>query len=265
MTISAWLRVVAALGACFLPLLASAAQGNARVLLIGTFHFANPGLDQHNVKAVDVLAPQRQGEIRWIVDSLARFRPTHVAVEWPAATVDERYPKYLEGTLPESRNEVVQLGFRLAQQHGLKRVHGIDVEGTFPYGPVAEWARANGKEADLQHAGAEETAYITALQERASLGAVMRYMNEPGSIARNHAFYPVALEMGRGNDQPGVKLMSAWHERNLGMCARVLQAIEGGDRMVVIVGQGHVYLVRQCLQEAPGVELEDPLDYLPRE
>jgi len=265
MTVSAWLRASTVLAACFLPLLATAGQGNARVLLIGTFHFANPGLDQHNVKAVDVLTPQRQTEIQWIADGLARFRPTHVGVEWPAATVDERYPKYLAGTLPESRNEVVQLGFRLAKQHGLKRVHGIDVEGSFPYEPVAKWASANGREAELQHAGAEETAYITALQERGSLGGVLRYMNEPGSIARNHAFYPVMLEMGRGDDQPGVKLMSAWHERNLGMCARILQAIEGGDRMIAIVGQGHVYLVRQCLQEAPSVELADPIDYLPRD
>jgi hypothetical protein len=262
MTIFTWLRASAALTACLIPLVAPAAQGNARVLLIGTFHFSNPGMDQHNVKAVDVLAPQRQAEIQLIVDGLARFRPTHVGVEWPASIVEQRYPEYLAGTLPESRNEVVQLGFRLAKKHGLKRVHGIDVEGTFPYEPVARWASANGREAELQHAGAEETAYITALQERASLGAALRYMNESGSIARNHAFYPVVLEMGRGDDQPGVKLMSAWHERNLGMCARVLQAIEGGDRMVVIVGQGHVYLIRQCLQEAPGVELDNPLDYL---
>jgi hypothetical protein len=263
MKIFDWLRTGAIIAACCIPLAASAAQGDARVLLVGTFHFANPGMDQHNVKAVDVLTPQRQAEIQWIVDSLARFRPTHVGVEWPAAIVDERYPKYVDGTLPESRNEVVQLGFRLAKKHGLKHVTGIDVEGTFPYEPVARWAQANGREAELQHAGAEETAYITALQERTSLGSVLRYMNEEGSIARNHAFYPVLLEMGQGDDQPGVKLMSAWHERNLGMCARILQAIEGGDRMVVFVGQGHVYLIRQCLQEAPGVELDDPLDYLP--
>src|SRR6185503_18770752 len=102
-----------------------------QVMLVGTYHFSNPGRDVNNVKAVDVLAAERQREIARLVASLAKFAPTKVAVEWPAQVVQERYPKFLAGQLPESSNEVVQLGFRLARERGLKSVYGLDVDGDF--------------------------------------------------------------------------------------------------------------------------------------
>jgi hypothetical protein len=244
---------------------ASGRETNARVMLVATYHFANPGQDIHNVKAVDVLAPERQSEIEAVTRSLARFEPNRVAVEWPADVVDERYARYRNDSLPVSSNEVVQLGFRLARARGLERVHGIDVAGDFPFEPVAAWAKRHGQTAQLDAmmaAGAAEVARISDLQQRTSIGGVLRYMNEPAGIALNHAFYPPLLRMGAGQDQPGATLISAWYARNLAICARLLQIIEPGDRIAVFYGQGHVYLLRQCVTEQPDVELVDPLTYL---
>src|SRR5881394_3547291 len=92
--------------------LAVAPEPPVKVMIVGTFHMSNPGHDLHNTKVDDVLAAPRQTEIETIAASLARFQPTQVDVEWPADLVNQRYPKYLAGTLPPSRNEVVQLGFR---------------------------------------------------------------------------------------------------------------------------------------------------------
>jgi Family of unknown function (DUF5694) len=70
------------------------------------------------------------------------------------------------------------------------------------------------------------------------------------------------LTLGSGDEQPGVKLVSAWYARNLAICARLLQEIKPGDRVVVFYGQGHIYLLQQCLREQAGVQLVDPLSYL---
>ena len=51
------------------------------VLLIGAFHMANPGRDVFNMQVDEVLAPQRQREIRECVEHLKGFRPTKVALE----------------------------------------------------------------------------------------------------------------------------------------------------------------------------------------
>lgn len=243
----------------------AAETATTRIMLVGTYHFSNPGKDLNNVKAVDVLAPQRQREIGSLVGALARFKPTHVGVEWPKDVVQEQYAKFLEGTLPESRNEVVQLGFRLARDSGLKSVRGLDVAGDFPFGPVAEWAEGHGRKGDidaLMEFGAREVAHISGLQDRTSIGGVLRDLNTQASIARNHSFYPPMLTLGDGDEQPGVNLVSAWYTRNFAICARLLQWVKPGDRAVVFYGQGHVYLLQQCLREQPGVQLVDPLGYL---
>lgn len=237
-----------------------------QIMLVGTFHMANPGADLHNVKVDDMLAPQRQSEIEAVAAALARFQPTRVGVEWPADVVNERYAKFLAGTLPPSHNEVVQLGFRLARKLNLPQVDGLDVDGEFPFDDVAAWAKAHGRGAEIDRAMAEGEADVkklTALQASKSVGGILRYMNEPTEIALNHSFYPPMLTMGSGTEQPGVKLVSAWYQRNLAICARLLQAVKPGDRVVVFYGQGHIYLLRQCLREQPGIKVVNSLEYLP--
>jgi hypothetical protein len=246
------------------PTLAADAA-KTQVMLVGTYHFANPGRDIHNVEAVDVLAAERQREIGKVVTALEKFKPGRVGVEWPEQAAQESYAKFLAGTLPENRNEVVQLGFRLARESGLKSVHGLDVAGDFPFEALATWANNNGRKGEidaLMAFGAKEVEHISGLQQRTSIGGVLRYLNGQASIALNHSLYPPMLTMGSGDDQPGVKLLSAWYTRNLAICARLLQQMNPGDRVVVFYGQGHIYLLQQCLREQPGVQLVDPQSYL---
>ena len=243
-----------------------AAGPPARVIVIGTYHFSNPGQDQANVESVDVTVPRRQAELQAVTDALAGFKPTFVGVEWPAEAARDNYARYLDGTLPASRNEVVQLGFRLAKQVGLERVHGLDVPGDFPFEPLSTWAQANGKSGDLQALMAQAqgiTARITALQTTHSIGGVLREMNTPQALDEAASFYAEFLRYGSGEQQPGVELNAAWAKRNVAICARLLQALKPGDRAGVFYGQGHVPQLAACLRSAPGVELVEAGTFLP--
>jgi hypothetical protein len=68
------------------------------VVVLGTFHFDNPGQDIANSQIDDVLAPKRQAEISDILSGLARFKPTKIAVESqrrrPGTNISETYPIY---------------------------------------------------------------------------------------------------------------------------------------------------------------------------
>lgn len=238
----------------------------ARVMIVGTYHMANPGQDLHNVEADDVLQTGRQVEIRAVTDTLAAFEPNVVAVEWTAGITDERYAKYLDGSLEPSRNEVVQLGFRLAKQAGLDRVHGIDVKGEFPFDKVQAWARANGRGESLAALNDEvgaKVAEMQAMQADHTVAEILRYMNTPEAVAWGQGFYMRLLEYGDGDAQPGADLVSAWAERNYHICARLLQNLEPGDRAVVFYGAGHNYYLRRCVMDMPGVELVEANDWLP--
>lgn len=236
------------------------------VMIVGGFHMANPGRDLHNLVVDDVLTPRRQAEIAAVTNALARFRPTKIAVEDDAADLAPRWAKYRAGTLPPSRNEVVQLGFRLAKTAGLDTVYGIDVEGDFPFDPVQAWAAAHGKTDLLEKQGMlveQRLAVESRILKDKSVGALLRYMNEPALLATDNYFYRTALFMGDGPTQPGADLLTAWYHRNFMICANLLQLSKPGDRIVVFYGSGHAFLLRQCVAETPGFRLVEPDEWLP--
>jgi Family of unknown function (DUF5694) len=246
---------------------ARAADMPVEVMIVGTFHMSNPGRDLYNAQIEDVLTPKYQTQIAAINDGLARFKPTSVMVEWDAATTTGRYAKYLAGTLDPSRNEVVQLGFRLAKTANLPAVHGIDVDGDFPFEALANYAKAHGQQSILDQTGAEVQVFVKRQEEmtrRDGIGPTLRFLNDPALIARGNNFYRQALRIGSGTTQPGADLLTAWYRRNFLICANLIQLAKPGDRIVVFYGSGHSFLLRQCIQETPGFELVETNDYLPR-
>jgi hypothetical protein len=45
-------------------------------MILGVYHFSNPGHDVHNAKVDDVTTPQRQAELAELATRLAQFKPT---------------------------------------------------------------------------------------------------------------------------------------------------------------------------------------------
>ncbi|RZJ87610.1 MAG: hypothetical protein EON88_22620, partial [Brevundimonas sp.] len=136
-----------------------------RVIVVGTFHFDNPGLDLANASIDPVTTPAKQAELAQVAEDLARFRPTAVAVERIAADTatlaDPRWPDFTAATLTTDADERMQVGYRLAARAGVDRVYAIDEqpdEGEhdyFPFDRVAAWAAAHGREAELNALVAE--------------------------------------------------------------------------------------------------------------
>ena len=243
------------------------AQPPVQVMIVGTYHMSNPNRDMHDVTADDVLVPKRQAELAAIVNGIARFGPTVVDVEWDADTTTTRYKAYLEGTLPLSHNEVVQMGFRLAKLAHASAVNGIDVEGEFPYEPVDTFAKAHGQRKLLEEADRDITTDIAQINDilaHDTIGAALRRMNDPAEIAHGNDFYRTTLKVGAGATQPGADLLTAWYRRNFYICANLIQHSKPGDRVIVFYGSGHALLLRQCVSETPGFKLVEANDYLPK-
>lgn len=263
-------KILWALALCCGAAGASAAEP-VQVMVLGSYHFGNPGLDLNNVKVDDVLQPARQAQVREVVDALAAFKPTRIAVEADADALPQHalpsYRAYLAGQGQDKRNEINQIGFRLARQLGHAEVYGIDVDGDFPFEPVQAFAKSSGDAADFQRsqdAVAARTREFEAAQQHATVGQLLRRLNEPQSIREDHGWYVTALRQGQGAEQPGVALVSSWYARNLGICARLAQLARPGDRLLVLYGAGHSYLLRHCVDATPGWQLVEANAYLPR-
>ena len=267
---------------CLVPSLPAAAGeggGPVQVMVLGTYHMDNPGRDVHNLEADDVLTPKRQKELAQLADHLAKFRPTKIAVEVPASTANDkgaedrkhsrfvdRYPEYLAGEMEPNRNEVVQIGFRLAKKMGHEKVYGIDAKGPFPFGRVAKWAEENGQ-SDLLAAGHKEAQSMLAEMgewlSSKDLVQCFAHFNRPEVIQRTQEGYiGYLLPVGAGDEYPGADLVEGWYGRNLRIFANLVRIAEPGDRILVLFGLGHAPYLRQLTVEAPGFELVEPRDYL---
>src|SRR5579884_3376241 len=116
------------------------------ILVLGTYHMANPGHDIHNMQADDVLSPKRQQEMAQLIGVLKKFQPTKVAIEADVGSqrVAQEYADYRAGKYTLTRNEDDQIGYRLAKELGHKAVYPVDEGGDFPWGRVVNYAKANG-------------------------------------------------------------------------------------------------------------------------
>ena len=99
------------------------------VMVLGMVHTANPGRDLVNKEFDDVLAAQRQREFDACIEKLARFQPTKIAVEWTfneQDILDREYQVYLENAGSSHRNEIHQVGFRLAARLEHPCLYAVD-------------------------------------------------------------------------------------------------------------------------------------------
>ncbi|MFN3931183.1 MAG: DUF5694 domain-containing protein [Brevundimonas sp.] len=273
------LKILAALAVLALPTTAVAQTPEpepVEVMILGTYHFDNPGRDLHNARIDSVLTPDKQAQLEAVVDGMARFRPTAVAVERVAidqtTMLDHRYPAFTPGHLLTNADERVQIGYRLAHRAGLTRVYAIDEqEGDgeptyFPFEAVHDWAQANGGAEALAAMHATIAAKVADLEQRQrtrDVGSVLAYMNGPVPAAEDKAFHYALMQFGAGDDQPGAVLNGRWFTRNAEIFARLMQAAEPGDRIVVVYGAGHASWLREMVQTTPGFRLIEPDDYLP--
>ncbi|MFC7044843.1 DUF5694 domain-containing protein [Halobacteriaceae archaeon GCM10025711] len=262
------------------------------VMLFGTYHMDNPGLDEVNVDADDVLAPDRQREAVALTRRIAEWEPDTVAVERPYDRYDDvnaLYEAYRSGErrydreetfdpphpqrddeTTECRSEVVQVGFRLADTLDHDRVVPID----YPMDPsnddlAALEARGFDPDEtvpvslpDAEAAGREHAERLAS----STLTEYHRWLNQDARQRLNHAsLFGRYVRWGEGDNFGGPRLLARWYDRNLRMVHNLWRSLAAGDRRVlVLVGNGHVRVLRHLLTETPQFCPVSPRPYLSR-
>ena len=240
----------------------------AQVLVIGSYHMSNPGLDAVNITADDVRSPKRQREIEELAGRISRFRPTKVAVEIPFgrdSTSNALYRQYVAGTYALDRTEMQQLGFRIAKSAGLPRIHGVDYDLDVNVAAVLVWALTHGQPELATAAQTLSTRLVAeadSLMKHATVGEMVAALNSPRADSA-HGIYMAALRVGADTSYPGATMTARWYERNLRIASNVLRLIEGpSDRVLVLIGAAHGPILRELLGRVPGVRVIPPGDAL---
>ncbi|WP_425410378.1 DUF5694 domain-containing protein [Hyphococcus sp.] len=245
-----------------------------QIMVVGTFHMTNPGQDVANAEIENMLTDQRQAEIAAVVNALAEFRPTVVAVERVTdapSYVDANFNAFTPTALTENANERAQIGYRLASQASLDRVYGVDEQPSegepdyFPFDRLSAHASATGQGEKLENQVAEIRKIVSdfsALQKDHNVAELLIEQNTPETVALSKDFYYRTFEYDRGEDQPGAELQSYWFMRNAKIFSKLMQVTKPGDRIVVVYGAGHKFWLDHFAENTPGYVSVDPLPYL---
>lgn len=259
-------------------------------MLLGTYHMDNPGLDEVNVDADDVLADDRQAELRELVDDLAEWEPQRVAVERPYdrdEEVNSRYKEYQSGereydreeTFPaphprrnnrnsECRSEVVQLGFRLADRLNHDYVPAVDEhpnESRYDPDPFEDRDIDSNRKTSATVEDQETTKAEGDEQlESSTIPEYLAWVNGERNLRKNH---DIMFDRGiREVDEPfGSPIALAyWYERNIRIVHHLWRTMNADDdRIVLLIGSGHIRVLRHLLEESPMFCPVSPLPYLP--
>lgn len=242
-------------------------SARADVLVLGSYHMANRGHDIFNLKADDVFAPRRQAEIAQLITVLKRFNPTKIAVEADLlssnnATANERskqYAQYLAGSRQLSRDEVEQIGFRLARELGHNTIYPVNADYDFPYKRLVDYAKANGqsKELDVIMSGfAAKTQALSEYLASHTILATLLWLNADEKDEFEVGLYYRLAHLGRPGDFAGADLLSDWFRRNARIFTNVVQlANSPNERILVIYGYGHLAWLRRNLSGDPTLRL----------
>ena len=261
------------------------------IMILGSTHLSNSTLDAFNIKMDDVRAPQRQREIEQLVEQLKAFKPTKIALEVDEKThgaeTQTNYQGYLNGTRELNRSEIDQIGYRLAKQMGHSKLYCVDYRLDFrkddPFIPIDEFdltlldyhgfAKAHNQEHLLPSpsmpegkATQDEKGAIWIEPEK-YVSIVDMYVrgNDPEGIRMDHQLYIRWIaRVGLGDQYPGANWLSHyWYDRNLKIYVNLTRITESADdRILLIIGGGHVYLIQQFLEESGDYIIESPLRYL---
>ena len=244
------------------------------VMLVGTYHLANNNRDIVNLPVEDVLTAKRQAEIEQLVRGFAKWRPTKVAVEWPRddqAGLDKRYAEYLSGSLKVTANERDQVAFRLARMAGLKRVEAIDWNDAFPgtgndY-DFAGWAKRNGQAdrfARFVQDGQAEAQRNAASMRVTPVAEWYRALNSPAERVKMHQPYFTIATFGTNKENPGAAWVGGWYARNLRIFNNMREHLGAGERLFVLYGAGHTYMLDNFIRESGAAGSIDPRRYIAR-
>jgi len=243
------------------------ANTNAKeALLIGTFHYNNPGADVAKTKSFDILSESSQTELQEMSAGITKYNPTQVFVEWPydeQADLDSLYQVYLKGEYFKNeklsdfyrKNEIFQLAFRVAKENGLEKVYAIDYKTSFPFGEVMEDLEKNNQGAlksEIEETIAKFTKeFDDKIDAGVSLKELTYYLNTPKmNKLSNYLHNDLMLRAGGTTDFSGPLLTSEWFKRNLYMWSMIQKQTNPDDqKIMVLAGSSHTAMFELFIKE----------------
>ena len=236
----------------------------AQILLLGTDHFndrfANSDPDEEYLTGLNKLRK-----------TLIDFKPTRVCIEQEAenqSEINASYERYKYKSNKFFKNESYDLGFYIAMKSGLNEVVAMDrMSGDGEKISVThaiEWAKAK----DDHHP------YLKKLQHLQNTYEEYFNINDPYELfltlnkkdiyTLDESIYHSMIPLG-DDIETTIPWLTWWYKRNLVMVHYILKGLKENEKVIVIVGQSHLYILKQMLEGSDDYDALTFYDYIQSE
>ena len=252
-----------------------------KVYLLGTFHFAQTDSDYN------VLDDKHQKSIEKLSQAIAKQKPDKVFVERQpefesSNKIDSLYGIYLKLTRPiRAKNEIFQVGFRVAKTLGHKKVYQCDHPGQYGVyiDAVNKYAEKNNQNDILDGKRLGSSLHFDglidedSLFQNSSLFEYMKWLNSEEAMRISQAYYITNFpQIGSSdyyqydNDETliGAELTVDWYRRNILIYTKMINQVDyEKDRAIfLIMGCDHIPIIENLFDDNPNFEVVKPDQWL---
>jgi len=234
-----------------------------KVTILGTYHFSNPPpIADFASGNSDIKSPQRQKELNQVLISLEKYNPSKILIEKHIGEEiwNDQYKKYLSHENPDSlgRNEIYQIGFRLAAILGHNELYPFDYKMKLNYNSLNELFKEDTLFSNINDKVQKEimghAIDLFTRIDSISLSEMFKVFNSEYYIENiNNKYYMEALKLGKGDNYAGVDLYLSWLERNLKMfhnITRITDFNNTDERLLIIVGSAHTKYLKDLIEDS---------------
>ena len=252
-------------------------QQKNKILTLGTFHFhlvqSQFGVD------FDINSSDKQKELAEITRQIAQYKPTKIFVEWEFSQqqeLDALYNLYLKDKSFELikqkygknetkyfESEVQQLGFKLADKLGHKKLYAFDYILNEPNDTLmVAIQKANQTELmnEIQKDFGEYGQMLLSKfqQEKSMKNLLLFFNNKELENMLNSGYISLFNKAGIADDFSGAYFVSERFRRNLYMYSLIQKQINKTDeRILVIVGGQHAAGFKDFVRDDKNLEKVD--------
>lgn len=254
----------------------TSAQEKVKVILLGTYHFNNPGNDMIKSEGRNILSKENQKDLDEIVNKIngSVYKPDQIFVESnfnKKKELNSNYQLYLKNqfnkftdTIKKERlkrfyteGETFQLGFRLAKKLKHQELYPIDSLIEMRFDILLKEVNANpGLEKKFNEI---KMSLSDDCLKKNNLSNIFLCINEKSKLDNNIGFYiSFANKIMIDKDYFGSNLVTDWYKRNLIMYSNIQNQIKPDTKSIfILVGSGHAAIFRNFFEVDKNFELVD--------
>jgi len=247
----------------FLAVSAMAQEPKTKVVLLGCFHFDNPGLDVAKFENANILSEKRQKEVLEIVEILKQFKPDKIFVEVPVelqGRLDSNINKYKSGQFTLRATETHQLGYRLAKELNLSTLYAVDYrDAQFPFDSLIRSA-TEAKQFNLlgymkRSIDSIQNDFNESLKKNTIREILLNQNTDAVSELQVGSYFDF-LVAGKEGNHVGSYLTSEWWRRNMIIYENILKRLDGKEKKILVIfGSGHTSLLKEMMKYKKDFEL----------